>query len=231
MGEDITITFETLYELLRREKNREDIQELEKNFPVSVRSYLAEKRSMLYKTGDQKMLFSEEEQQKTLKQISNIIKVLRELYDRRETKIIRLAINKSKTKSESIDTANLLIEEKDMYAMLVDILNMNREGILNNMVNGHSQKAKEPVTQDYSNETATEEKTEQTPETDSMQKSEVTTAGETVSDSIKVKFIDQVPKFIDPKLKVHGPFEPEDTAELPVSIADVLIKKGKVEVI
>ena len=50
------------------------------------------------------------------------------------------------------------------------------------------------------------------------------------ADIVNVKFLSQVQKFIDAQLKVHGPFEPGDIAEVPLNIADVLIKKGSAEI-
>ena len=244
MGEhdkEITITYETLYELLRREKSREDIQELDPDFVDSVKSYLAEKRSMLYKDAGQQMLFSEEEQKKTLQQITNIIKILRELYDRRERKVINLAVNKSKTDSNMIDNSKLLSEEKDMYLRIVDILNISRANVLCNMIDEN--RAKDMLARVNMPNTCDDEKSEitsaadeakETKEiSDSPQEAPVTSEdapASTSTDIVDVKFLSQVPKFIDPDLKVYGPFEPEDTAEVPVAIANVLLKKGKVEI-
>lgn len=225
MGEDIAITYETLYEILRREKNREDIQELTPDFIDSVKKYLAEKRSMLYNDKDQKMLFSEEEQKKTLQQITNILKILRELYDKREKKIINLAINRSKTNSDIIDTSKLLKDEVGMYNMVLRVLNMHRAKILYNMIDEN--KAREVLTnaqqpaQDPMPKTQVQESQEKKAE-NPKQKQE--------KDKINIKFTESVDKFIDPDLKVHGPFQPGDTAEVPVKIAEVLIDKKKAQI-
>jgi len=250
MGEDdkdIRITYETLYELLRREKNRGDIQELDADFIDSVKSYLVEKRSMLYKNKDQQMLFSEEEQKKTLQQITNIIIILREIYDRREKKIINLAINKSKTDSDIIDTSKLLGEEVEMYSMFVDALNLYRSKILHNMIdenmaedvhsnvnmdNMKSEDKKKSLPDDSKPDRTGEIKSkgeEDAPSTESPA-TEPTSSTGADKDIIKVKFLSEVQKFIDPDLKVYGPFNPGDTAEVPVVIADVLLNKGKAEV-
>lgn len=251
MGEndkEITITYETLYELLRREKNKDDIQELDKDFIISVRLYLTEKRSMLHMDKGQQMLFSEEEQKKTLQQITNIIKVLRELYDRRERKIINLAINKSKTDSDMIDITRLLDGEKEMYFKMVDVFNLYRATLLCSMIDEN--RAKEMMSKIGMSENrlavnnvgsdevetprAAEEPAEEKPaEPGEAGDKLVETEPAAVSpnaDIVNVKFLSPVQKFIDAQLKVHGPFEPGDTAEVPVKIADVLIKKGSAEI-
>jgi DNA replication initiation complex subunit (GINS family) len=260
MGEgEITITYETLYELLRKEKTREDIQELDHDFIDSVKAYLTQKRSMLLNPGSQQMLFSEEEQQKTLKQISNIIKVIRELYDRREKKIISLAVNMSKTNSSAIDTSRLLGKEKEMFHMLVDVLNLYRANILCNIIDEN--RAKDmlsrvksdlpapritPETPATGTKKPAVEKTGPQPTAPEPDNTEISgtrkpddqsapsakpSAATASADSINVRFLTAVPKFIDPKLKVHGPFEMDDTAQLPVTVAEVLIKKGKAEAV
>ena len=42
----------------------------------------------------------------------------------------------------------------------------------------------------------------------------------------KIKFIQKVEQFIGPELDTCGPFEPEQTQELPAEIADILLEKG-----
>lgn len=234
---EITITYETLYELLRREKNREDIQELDKDFIISVKSYLAEKRSMLHMDHGRQMLFSEEEQKKTLQQITNIIKVLRELYDRRERKIIDLAINKSKTDSDMIDPSKLLQGEKEMYFKIVDVFNLYRATLLCSMIDETRAKEimskiskpedKPKAQQCESKKSAGSEVAEAKNDKPAEAQQAAPPAG---TDRVNVKFLSQVQKFIDAQLKVHGPFEPGDTAEVPVTIAEVLIKKGSAEI-
>jgi len=44
-----------------------------------------------------------------------------------------------------------------------------------------------------------------------------------------IRFIYSVPKFLGHYLEVYGPFEEDDTANLPEEIADILIKKGRAE--
>ena len=46
---------------------------------------------------------------------------------------------------------------------------------------------------------------------------------------ISIKFLSSVPKFVGRELEIYGPFQPEDIANLPKPIADVLIMKGRAE--
>jgi DNA replication initiation complex subunit (GINS family) len=71
-------------------------------------------------------LFSISEREKIEIQLNNVRKILADLYDRREKKIMSLAVNKSITNSHIIDTSNLLDSEKKMYGQLLGLLNHYR---------------------------------------------------------------------------------------------------------
>jgi DNA replication initiation complex subunit (GINS family) len=47
--------------------------------------------------------------------------------------------------------------------------------------------------------------------------------------SLSVRFLDSVPKFVGTDKKVYGPFEKSDIANLPKTIAKILINKNKAE--
>lgn len=123
----VNINFETLYEILRLEKTREDIQELPSTFFDDVKEYIREKKKILGIA--QKNLFSEEEIKRTKKQLSNIYKIIDELYNRRETKIVNLAM----MKSDSIPQFPLSKEELNLFKKLKNILVENKKEILGNL--------------------------------------------------------------------------------------------------
>ena len=209
---EINITYETLFELSRREKNRDELQKLDDGFFSDVANYLKEKQQLL---GEQKQdLFAEEEKKKAEKQIENIRKILKELYERREKKILELAMDASRTSSVIIDTSRMLNEEKLFYENTLNILNTFRKGILLNI-----QHANLPnIEKSEISVEMPEEKEEIKPEESSKE------------DDIKsIKFTHAVPKFVGPDLGEYGPFSQGDDAELAVEVADVLINKGRAE--
>jgi len=140
MSDDVNITYETLFELLRREKTKEDLQKLEKSFFNDVLVYLKEGISFLEQQKTKNDLFAVEEIKKAEMQEENIRKILRELYEKREKKIITLALDRSRTSSSVIDASTLLKEEKELYDLLVGLLDKFRKGILFNLL-----EAKEPI--------------------------------------------------------------------------------------
>ena len=120
----INITYETLFDILRAEKEKNELQKLDPSFFQHVVDYLKEKLSILEGREGQSELFSAEERRKTRIQLENIQKILKELYERREKKIVNLALDKSKTKSSLIDTSALLKEEYSLFNLLVFLYNI-----------------------------------------------------------------------------------------------------------
>jgi len=208
----INITYETLFDILRAEKEKNELQKLDPSFFQYVVDYLKEKLSILEGREGQSELFSAEERRKTRIQLENIQKILKELYERREKKIVNLALDKSKTKSSLIDTSALLKEEYSLFNLLVFMLDSYRENVLMNVL-----AAKIPVI-----EKKEEKKEELKPE-----KAE-TEAAET-KDTLLVRFVHAVPKFVGKELEEYGPSEEEDVASLPAEIARILINKGRAE--
>jgi len=195
----VKITYETLYELLRREKQREDLQKLDPPFFNDVRAYLGEKQAILEQNKLKTDFFSQTEHEKTQLQLVNVKKILKELYDRRERKLCDIAINKSRVMNAVADTTNMLAEEKILFNTAVNVLMEHRETILMSVL---STQAEMP-----------------------SQKTEP--AKPAVQSVTQVKFIDTVDQFVGKELELYGPYTPEQTAELPAEIASILIKQGK----
>lgn len=206
MAEDIKITFDTLFSLLRVEKSREEIQELDKSFFDDVTQYLNEKKELLTKETEGLNIFMDNERERTVKQLSNIKRILNEIYERREKKIIEMALVQSRTKSNLISTAALLDTESGLYEKLVKLLDNFRDGVLYNVLEGKKTEVKQI-------QSDAEEQKEQTKE-----------------DKVKkIKFLSDTPKFVGENLEVYGPYEQEETAELPTEIADLLVLKGRAQ--
>ena len=135
------ITYETLYDLLRREKVNPELQKIEKDFLQNLKKYLESKQSILESQQSKSSIFSKKESEMTLKQIENTRRVIKELYERREAKIISLALSSSKTK-EKYDAHILLSEELNLYEAIRNILNQSRQEILEPLFLQETQEAK-----------------------------------------------------------------------------------------
>ncbi len=145
MGEEVTITYETLYELYRREKDRAELQELPASFFSDVAGYLAEKEAAVRPA--QGSIFDNEAEKARI-QADNVRKILKALYDRRESKILDMAMVKARTQG-IVNTQPLLDPEKDLYTSVVGILNMYRGGVLQNLMMGSTVRAPQRKPQDH----------------------------------------------------------------------------------
>ena len=207
MVQEVVITYETLFELLKRERERPDLQRLEPAFFSDTISYIKDKKKILEAKSDS--VFAPEERKKTERQLENIHKILKELYERREKKIINLALDKSRTQSNLIDTASLLKEEKVFFDSATNFLDSYRNAILYAILN-----EKMPFMNDL------EEKKPSEPFRSALELKKPTKI---------VRFTHKVPRFVGPELEEYGPYNEEDIGTLPPEIADVLINKGKAE--
>ncbi|MDD5331342.1 MAG: hypothetical protein PHE43_00785 [Candidatus Nanoarchaeia archaeon] len=201
---EVIITYETLYEILRREKFREELQKLNETFFQDIINYLKDKKTILESQQTKVSIFTSVESSKTKKQIENTLKILKELYERREAKIIRMATFSSRSEENS-EVDSLLPEEKQLYLELKTTLDSYRQGILFNLLS------------------------EKMPEISKREVSKDLKTPENPKDTILIKFIQAVPKFLGEDLNVYGPFEPEDIANLPAKTANLLIQKSRAE--
>lgn len=199
------ITYETLYDLLREEKAASTLVKLDPDFFEKVSKYIAEKQAILLAQEQKSSVFTASETLKTKKQLDNIQRIIRELYERREFKIIDLATFQSRT-NELVDLSTMLEIEKQLYFSVLESLNLFRKEILFALLEARIPKK---VTE-IAHNSSTQEKPK-----------ELKT----------VRFVQAVPKFVGADLKVYGPFEEEDVASVPSRIAEILVKKEKVKVI
>lgn len=195
------ITYEVLYEILRREKYNQELQKLDSTFFNDVINYIKEKNAILESQKEKENVFSKLETGKTEKQIQNIKKILKELYERRENKILQQAIFDAKLKQKS-ELENTLPEEKQIYNRLFELLTSFRRIILDNLLSANLPNLEEPkVIKIQKNESLTK----------------------------LIRIVHAIPRFVGEDLRVYGPFEEENIANLPTNIANLLIKKGRAE--
>ncbi|PIY59931.1 hypothetical protein COY95_04430 [Candidatus Woesearchaeota archaeon CG_4_10_14_0_8_um_filter_47_5] len=206
MGVEVNITYETLFEFLRREKGRAEIQELEDTFYEDVVSYIKDKETIVATSQ------TTEERTRNQIQLDNTKKIFADLYAKRETKIIELALIEVKTHAP-ISTAALLAEERHLFQRLVDDLKQVRESVLQRIIAAR-------LPQLYA----------QSPHPSFSHPSSGTEAEESASFGepityVFVRFLTDVPRFLGEDLEVHGPFKEGDMASIPADIARVLIAR------
>ena len=199
----VIITYDTLYEILRREKFRNELQLLDVEFFDNVLSYLNEKSVILDSQKNRDSIFSSE-YKKTERTIQNTKKLLNELYEKREGKIVNLALLSSRNSLLDEDLSAMLPEERELYDELLITLNIFRKGIVLKLLSDE----KPDINQQKSIKSETIE-----------------------NKKSLVRFLHAVPKFVGVDMNVYGPYDNHDIANLPSNIAEVLISKERAEVI
>lgn len=109
------ITYNDIYEALRKEKYSEVLQPLDKKFIADTAEYLKDKKDITEKKDD---LFSESVI-KSKKQLENAVSIFRELMLRRKKKLLNLAFIARETGISKRDFENMLECEKEMFDKIV----------------------------------------------------------------------------------------------------------------
>jgi DNA replication initiation complex subunit (GINS family) len=105
------ITYNELYDALRKERYSEQLQMLVKTFVKDFAEYLKEKEITIKQNTD---VFSEENQ-KNKKQLDNAVSIFKELILRRKKKLLDMAFISAETGTSKRDFDNMLDFEKDMF--------------------------------------------------------------------------------------------------------------------
>jgi DNA replication initiation complex subunit (GINS family) len=250
MTEDsMAITYETLYEILRSEKNKEELCELDEVFYANVLGYLKEKTRILDEASSKSDIFALGEKDNTQIHLENIRKIIREIYERREKKIINMALNKSRTNSDIIDTSNLLNPEKKFFATLTGLFDKFRMGILAQIISlqepdldiecsielpdepepefAPKEEVKEVEKEpEVAEPLPVEEKKEPTEAEATKEEEKPTEPVQETKNIKKIKITQPVEQFVGSELEMYGPYKEEDIAEVPNEIAEILIGKG-----
>jgi len=132
--EQVSINYELLYDMLRNEKAKFELQNVPQDFFSQVLRYLEHQMLEIQQSKYKHDLFSSTERSKQEVQLYNAKKLLRELYERRERKIMDMALNKSRNNSALVDVDALLPEERGFFETMVVLFNRYRDGVLNNVI-------------------------------------------------------------------------------------------------
>lgn len=131
------LTYNDIYEALRKERYSEQLQQLGKNFVKEVAEYLKEKKTISEKSGD---MFSDAIS-KTKKQFENAISMFKELMLRRKKKLLNLAFVAAETGISKRDYENMLIFEKEVFDEIMRSME-NGDKKLTNLLNGQEEEEK-----------------------------------------------------------------------------------------
>jgi len=200
---DLIITYENLYEILRKEKYRPELQKVEETFYSDVVKYLKEKTAILESQSKKESIFASESE-KTQTQLKNVQKILKELYEKRENKIIQVAIFGSRT-PDPPDRAHMLPIELVFYKDIKTLLDKYREGVLLRILQNNAPELSNLPELKEQKDLKIEEKT----------------------NTLNILTTVEIPEFVGPDLEVYGPYKTNESLALPEKIANLLIQTNQ----
>jgi DNA replication initiation complex subunit (GINS family) len=203
---EVLITYENLYEILRREKFRPELQKLSNTFFDDVLEYLNNKKAILQSQEKKDNIFASAEVEKTRTQMKNIQKILKDLYEKRESKILQQAILSSRNGGNGYDIAVMLPEEQALFISVLDKLNSYRDEILLSLL-----KCKHPY----------------------VKKPKDLKRGSEKEDIKRpnIKIIVELPEFVGPDLNTYGPYKKDDDVLLPEEVVNHLVNNNQAQVL
>ena len=199
---EVLITYENLYEVLRSEKYRTELQKLDHTFYQDVIRYLNEKEAILASQSKKDSIFASKELEKTQIQLKNVRKILKELYEKRESKIIQAALFASRSNMAQ-DTSMMLQEELSFYTELNKTFSTYKGNILIKVLQN------------------------QLPTIQKQEQKDLKTPDKT--DTIAIQVVKSIPEFVGPDMKNYGPFEVGETIHLDPKIASILVRSKQAE--
>ncbi|MEK6905299.1 MAG: hypothetical protein AABX24_02755 [Nanoarchaeota archaeon] len=215
------------------------MEKLDQAFFFDVVGYLREKQALLEMKKEGENIFASGEKEKLEYELRSIRRILKELYEKREKKILDIAMNKSRTGSDIIDTSSMLREEKEFYTLILQSLDHFRRGVLLNLfrgelpsVNGLVQRVDLSIEQrkeQIKAELLLQSEQEATKDDETAGEIETPPLSKQKPAKIKVRFTRAMPSFVWKDMKVYGPFDVGEETEIFPEVADLLVRKGRAE--
>ena len=113
------ITYNDLYDALRKERYSEQLQPLAKDFVKEVAAYIKDRESSITQ---EKNMFSDD-LLKNKKHLENSISIYKELTLRRKKKLLDLAFVSAETGISKRDFENMLLTEKETFEKIMKAIN------------------------------------------------------------------------------------------------------------
>lgn len=238
---EVIITYDTLFDLARREKFKAELQKVDEKFFDDVIRYFSEKQSIIESQEKNKSVFASAELEKTRNQLREAKRLLKEIYTWRETKIVQGAIFQSRCNGRGFDFSALLPEEVEMFNSIQGTLLDYREKVLHSLFQHQKpdlkverkaapdeKDAEEPASQN-TGELCRHEQSEMPARVDKGETiipKSLKTPPDTQKGSCSILIKSRLPEFMGPDMKRYGPYNKGEKIELPAEVAEMLAKSG-----
>ncbi len=211
------ITFEFIREMQRKEREKKglDLQELPENFFPLVQKWLSEKEKLYETSKDPSVLI----------ELENAKKLLRELISQRQRKIVIAALHVLRG---GAPPENMLPQEEEFFEKILELLNEYKSLIELELTGDYVRERVKEIRENLDELKKLEEEKKETGEAKEEGKEEKTLQAQTVK-LIKVRALNNIPRFVDENLNPYGPYKKGEEFELPEEIANILISRKIVE--
>ncbi|MCK4884132.1 MAG: DNA replication complex GINS family protein [Candidatus Diapherotrites archaeon] len=227
------LNFEEIRRIQRLEKNTPQLVEIDPEFYVHLSGYLKKKKEDYVKSlkGSSKISLED------ARDFENMNRLVNDIYERREKKIIIRAIRASRT--NEVDKSHMTFFEEEMFNEVVSVLEKYKK-VINDIFdgNGHSstsivnKKSKSSKSKKSKEKASGEEKDAKSGVQSTTESKENDLDAEFDGEGlniVNVRITKDMPSFIGPDKVNYGPFEIDQYVELPKHIVDLLIKRNIAE--
>jgi hypothetical protein len=222
-----TFNYEDIYEISRNEKFSSDLQELTKEDLRKIKEYFREKEKATHGQNQSTNLFATHNRAKVQIEIGNASRVIKDLLERRERKLINRAVFNSRVENSIRDTSNMLEIEEELYDQLIFVMKRFRKGFtatIDNEGNYPSQimqKLKLRGDIDIKTHFKEGQKTAKK-ELKNAIKAQVEKNKEESEKLEEYTLTSETPEFYGPNMTKYGPFTVGQKVKLPTKVIELL---------
>jgi len=222
-----TFNYEDIYEISRNEKFSSDLQELTKEDLRKIKEYFKEKEKATQGQNQSTNLFATHNRAKVQIEISNASRVIKDLLERRERKLINRAVFNSRVDNSIRDTSNMLEIEEELYDQLIFVIKRFRKGFTATIDNdgNYPSKTMQKLKLRGDIDIKTHFKEGQTAAKKELKESISKQVEKNKEESEKLKeyiLTSDTPEFYGPNMTKYGPFTAGDKIKLPKEVIKLL---------
>lgn len=226
-----TFNYEDIYEISRNEKFSSELQELTKEDLRKIKEYFKEKNKASEGQDQSTNLFASHNRGKIQLEINNASRVVKDLLEKRERKLINRAVFNSRVESSIRDTSNMIEVEEELYDQLIFVLRRFRKGFTATIDNdgNYPSKIMQPlklredldVKQHFKEGQATAKKEFKKAIDDQVEKNKAE-AQTSIPNLQDYTISADTPEFYGPDMTKYGPYSAGQNVKLPAEVIDLL---------
>ncbi len=216
------ITFEFIREIHRKEKARKglELEELPESFFSLVSRWIVEREKLYEEKRDPSLLI----------EIENARKLVKEIMSQRQRKLVLSALLVLRGEGPP---ENMLPQEEVFFDKLVQLLSEYKSLVEAELTGDYAEEIVKELRENL--EILKESKKEEEKKVEEAVKEEEKSSEEEEQPTspreklIKVRALNNIPRFVDENMRVYGPYRRGDIFELPEDIAKLLLSRKLVE--